>query len=504
MTLFLETIVNPSASSPPSFKEKNRAFSVVLFIELWERFGYYGMQSILVLFLIDQMHFMDRDANLLIGAFAAMTYTAPVLGGWVGDKVTGNRRAMLYGSIILTLGYLLLTQTTHSIMGIYFTMAVISTGNGLFKPNAATLVRRIYAHDNSQLDIAFTLYYMAVNVGSTVSMILCPILKNHYGWPAAFAGCFIGLTLGIVNYFLTQQKLVPYLPEKDKTRLSWTISGLVFSGIMACILCITYILQSATITALCIWGTALLILILWTVIYIKTAPQNRHGLKIMYILTLEGMLYFIFYQQMSTSLTLFAQRNINPVFYLGPYHLFNWSAGQFQALNPIFIMLLSPILTRIYRYQNHHNRDFSIATKFVFGFFFITLAFFLWWVSCLDSQTDHLSPWIMIYGYFFLSLGELLTSGLGLAVIARYIPSSINGFMTGSYFMATGISLYIGSKIANIAAPSNINTISDHMTLHSYQNLFLNLFITAIIVLVLLLLLLPFIRKLDKIHTNAC
>lgn len=491
----------------PSFspQEKNKAFSVVLFIELWERFGYYGMQSILVLFLIHKMHFIDQDANLLIGAFAAMTYAAPILGGWVGDKVMGNRRAMLYGSIILAFGYILLAEATFYTAGIYFTMAVISTGNGLFKPNAATLVRRIYDEDNSQLDIAFTLYYMAVNIGSTVSMLLCPILKNYYGWSAAFIACFIGLFLGIINYCLTRKRLKPYLSPKDQIRLSWSLSSLLFLGIISCIICLTFILQSPTVTSLCIWVASFLIVILWTLIYIKTENQHRNGLKIMYILTLEGMLYFVFYQQMSTSLTLFAERNINFAFYLGPYYLFNWSAGQFQALNPIAIMILSPILAKLYSWKNKHNQDFSIASKFVFGFTFIIFAFFIWWIACLKSQTTHLSSWVMIYGYFFLSFGELLTSGLGLAVIARYVPSSINGFMTGSYFMASGIALYIGSQIANIAAPKNINIASSHTTLLLYQNLFLNLFIAATIVLIMLLILLPFIKQWDKnYHQNKC
>lgn len=489
----------PSITAHP-FKEKNKAFSVVLFIELWERFGYYGMQSILVLFLINKMHFNDQNANLLIGAFSAMTYAAPVLGGWIGDKVIGNRRAMLYGSIILAIGYLLLAKATNNTTIIYLTMAIISTGNGLFKPNAATLVRRIYDQHDNELDIAFTLYYMAVNVGSTVSMLLCPILKDYYGWSAAFITCFIGLTLGILNYFVTRKRLNPYLPEKDQASLSWSLLGLIFLGIIAFISGMTFLLQSSTLIAICLWSAAALILGLWIIMYYKIDPACRYGLRIMYVLTLEGMLYFVFYQQMSTSLTLFAQRNINPAFYLGSYHLFNWSAGQFQALNPIAIIILSPILAKLYAYINKQTYDISIAAKFITGFSFVALAFGIWWFACFHAKTPQLSSWVMIYGYFFLSLGELLTSGLGLAVIARYVPTSMNGFMTGSYFMASGISLYIGSKIANLAALKDMTMATDHHMLSLYQNLFLNLFIAAVMVLVLLLVLFPLLQKWDRCY----
>lgn len=481
-----------------SLKKKNSAFSVVLFIELWERFGYYGMQSILALFLSQHMKFSDYDANLLIAAFGTMTYAAPALGGWIGDKVLGNQRAMLYGSIILALGYLLLASAMHYTGGIYVTMAIISTGNGLFKPNAATLVRRIYEENDSQLDIAFTLYYMAVNIGSTISMLLCPYLKDNYGWDAAFIACFVGLLLGIINYFITRKKLTSYVSPKDHSAISTSILSLIFVGIVLCSALITVILMFPTIAQWCISAAVILILFLWIQMYLKIDPSYRAGLRIVYLLTLEGMLYFVFYQQMSTSLTFFALRNVDLSFPIGSYHLFNWSAGQFQALNPIWIMILSPLLAKLYATLGNKQKDFSIATKFVSGFFFVGIGFFIWWITCLYTHTPYISSWVMVAGYFFLSLGELLTSGLGLAVIARYVPSSMNGFMTGSYFMASGISLYIGGKIANIAAPPDMNTLSADKTLVIYQGLFFNLFCLAVVALVILILFLPLLHKWDK------
>lgn len=485
-------------TTSPSIKKKNSAFSVVLFIELWERFGYYGMQSILALFLSQHMKFSDYNANLLIAAFGTMTYAAPALGGWIGDKILGNQRAMLYGSIILALGYLLLASAMHYTWGIYVTMAIISTGNGLFKPNAATLVRRIYEDNDSQLDIAFTLYYMAVNVGSTISMLLCPYLKDHYGWDAAFIACFVGLLLGIINYSLTQKRLISYVSPKDQQPISIYILGYIFIGIIASIALITLVITFPVIAQWCVVGAVILILGLWTRMYITMDSAYRSGLKIVYLLTFEGMLYFVFYQQMSTSLTFFALRNVDLSFSVGSYHLFNWSPGQFQALNPIWIMILSPLLAKLYAALGRKQKDFSIATKFVTGFFFVALAFGIWWTACLYSNTPYISSWIMVGGYFFLSLGELLTSGLGLAVVARYVPASMNGFMTGSYLLASGVAMYIGGIIANLAAPPDMNTLTPDKTLIIYQGLFLNLLILAAIAFVILTLFLPILHKWNK------
>lgn len=477
-----------------------KAFSVVLFIELWERFGYYGMQSILVLFLIYEMNFATRSANTLIGAFSAMTYVAPALGGWVGDKLLGNRKAMVGGTIILATGYFLLSVATGNNLTIFLSMAIISIGNGLFKPNAATLVRRIYDQDDSKLDAAFTIYYMAVNIGSTVSMLLCPYLKDHYGWKSAFLASFLGLVLGLVNYFITHRRLDPYLPEIEKQPLSTKLMAVTIFGVIIGIGICTIILKYPLLAQICVWIAAFTVIVLWGFTYYKSDSLHRPGLQLMYLLTVEGMLFFVFYQQMSTSLTLFAQRNINPAFYVGPYHLFSWSAGQFQALNPIWIMILSPILAKIYTYMSQKNYNMSIATKFVGGFICVAVAFLLWWVTCAYSQTTQLSSWLMVWGYFFLSLGELLISGLGLAVVARYVPASMNGFMTGAYFMASGVSMYIGSKIANIAAPANIEVLSPHQTLALYSKLFLNLSIMAVVALIILIALTPFAKKWDKYH----
>ena len=175
---------------------RTQSFTVVLLIELWERFGYYGMQAILLLFMVQQLGFSDARSNLLWGAFGALTYAAPAIGGWIGDKVLGSRRTMLLGAITLAVGYLLMSLPVAGTGLLYAAMGTITVGNGLFKSNAANMVRRIYEGDDSRLDGAFTIYYMAVNVGSTVSILLCPWLKDRFGWHVAFGMCCAGLVVG--------------------------------------------------------------------------------------------------------------------------------------------------------------------------------------------------------------------------------------------------------------------------------------------------------------------
>src|SRR3954447_26878544 len=179
---------------------QTRAFATIWLIELWERFGYYGMAALLVLYMVEKVGFRDTEANLVWGAFTALVYAAPAIGGWVGDPILGTRRTVPIGAAILALRYAMLSLPAQNLYFMYLSMGVIVVGNGLFKANAANMVRRIYEGDDASIDSAFTLYYMAVNVGSTVSMLLTPWIKDQWGWHAAFAVCCVGLLLGLVNY----------------------------------------------------------------------------------------------------------------------------------------------------------------------------------------------------------------------------------------------------------------------------------------------------------------
>jgi len=160
---------------------QTRSFSAVFLIEMWERFGFYGMQALLVTYMIKKLGFVDIRANLVFGAAAALIYTTPVIGGWIGDKLIGTRRTMRIGAMVLAVGYALLWLPNDSEYFLYFALGVIIVGNGLFKANAGNLVRKIYEGDDTRIDSAFTMYYMAVNVGSMISMTLTPWIRDYVG-----------------------------------------------------------------------------------------------------------------------------------------------------------------------------------------------------------------------------------------------------------------------------------------------------------------------------------
>lgn len=475
---------------------QTRAFSTLFLIELWERFGYSGMASLLVLFMVQKEGFGDQQANLIWGAFTALIYTAPTIGGWIGDKVLGTRRTVPIGAGILALGYLLLSIVGDGLYALYCAMGVIVVGNGLFKSNAANMVRRIYEGEDARIDSAFTLYYMAVNVGSTLSILLAPWIKDRFGWHAAFAICCAGLLLGLINYLVMLRSIAGVGSPPDEQPIRWDRLALVLIGAIASVAAVAFVIQHRDIAVTCVYIAGIVILAIFAYMIKTGAKHERAGLLTALILVLETLLFFIFYQQMSTSLTLFALRNVDWNQTLFGAHVFTWSAAQYQALNPIWIMLLSPLLAWSYRHFGKRGRDLPIAGKFAIGFAVVAIGFLIFGLSGASAIDGKVSSWFMFWGYGFYSLGELLVGALGLAMISRYVPLRMSGFMMGAYFVAVAISQYLGSVVANYASiPENI---SDPLaSLAIYTRLFNNLGLLAIGATVLALVLLPLTKRLS-------
>ncbi|MGG1947471.1 oligopeptide:H+ symporter [Trinickia sp. NRRL B-1857] len=485
-----------------SSASQTRSFTTVFLVEMWERFGYYGMGALLVLYMVERLGFGDARANLTWGAFTALVYAAPSIGGWVGDKILGTRRTMLFGAIVLAFGYGMLALPDERLSFLYTSLGVIVVGNGLFKANSANLVRRIYEGDDARIDSAFTIYYMAVNIGSTISILATPWIKDRWGWRAAFAVCCAGMILGVLNFFLRYRSLSHVGSGPDAKPVVWSRLGLVAIGAVGLGTAATFVLGNKTLAVTCVDIAGIIILALFGYMIAKCDRSERAGLVAALVLSAQSILFFIFYQQQMTSLTLFALRNVDPTFSLFGIHLFSWSAAQFQALNPIWIMALSPILASTYTRLAKGRGDLSIASKFALGYVAVAIGFLIYAFSGRYAVDGRVSSWFMVWGYGLNSLGELLVSGLGLAMIARYIPARMSGFMMGAYFLATGISQYLGSVVANYAQmPSNNLPATQSLTL--YTDLFGKLGWLAVAGVAMSLALLPLMRKLSDQHRRA-
>jgi POT family proton-dependent oligopeptide transporter len=424
---------------------------MIFFIEMWERFGFYGMQAIMVLYLVKRMGFTDAQSFNTYSAFTALIYSVIAIGGYIGDNILGTKRTILLGAVFLMVGYAILG--IPDIKSMFYGMGLIVVGNGFFKANPSSLLSKCYKENDPRLDGAFTLYYMAINIGSLFSMLLVPVIASHFNWQAGFSTCALGLLIGIGNYFYFYKtvKSIDSEPGKQtirfKSLLLIIVGGLIVSGLAS------YVLRHLIIAHLVLIAMAAGILYVFFAEIGKAEPELRGKLIAALILIVQGMIFFILYQQMPTSLNFYAINNVQHSV-LG----FAINPLSFQALNPFWIFIMSPVLAWVYTKLGSKNRDLSMPSKFTLG---ITLCAFSFLILALSKYSGNsqgiVSSWWIVGSYFLQSTGELLVSGLGLAMVAHLVPQRLMGFIMGAWFMGSASGIILGGMIAGLTnIPSNI------------------------------------------------
>jgi len=468
-----------------------KPFALIFFIELWERFGYYGMQALIVIYFINHLGFSDSIATITFGCFAALVYAFISIGGYIGDRVLGTKRTMLLGAIVLAIGYGLLSY--HPNTTIFYALAIIVAGNMLFKANPSSLISKLYDPNDHRVDGAFTMYYMAINIGSFCSQILCPILQVRYGFGSAFLICSIGLIIAIIAYLIFK----PILKDIGSAADFKPLRRLKLLYILVLLVVMTFVcrwLLTHLIVTNILLGISLIFTfgILFKFIINAKDTKERNNYIVCTVLIVEAILFFVLYQQMPTSLNLFAIRNTDCTI-LG----LTVPGPSFQSLNPFWIMLGSPILAWFYTRLGKKGKDFSMPTKFAFGMFLCSLGFLTlpFAIKYFATSKNLISGNWLIITYGFQSVGELLISGLGLAMVTKLVPQKVIGFVMGAWFMSSAVAMALGGFVAALASVPKGDIGDPGASLHIYSNLFLKLGIGAFIICIIMFIFVPKLKK---------
>ena len=288
-----------------------KPFYLIFFLEIWERFGYYGVQALLVLYMVQKMGFTDTHAYAFFAAFTALAYLLPCVGGYIGDHILGTKRTILLGSVVLAVGYLLLSLPDTPSYFLPLSLSVIAVGVGLFKANPSSLLSKVYEGTHHSRDSGFTLYYMAINIGSFLALNLTPILNKYFGWHVAFSFCFIGLVVAIINYLLMRHVVAEFGSYPDRHPLQKASFVLVILLTFVLIGASFLLLQHYQIVAWLLGIGTVLLLAYFFVLIGQAKPHERRGMILFVILFFQGIVFFVIYFQAPTSLTLFALRNVH-------------------------------------------------------------------------------------------------------------------------------------------------------------------------------------------------
>ena len=458
---------------PGGFFGHPRGLSTLFFTEMWERFSYYGMRAILLLFMTGAvaeggLGWDAAKAGPIYGLYTAMAYLAALPGGWIADRLIGQRRAVLIGGIIIALGHVSLTF--HALAFFYLGLVLIVVGTGLLKPNISTMVGTLYGPDDARRDAGFSIFYMGINIGAFAAPLVCGFLAQSEQWrgflagrglnPASswhwgFGAAAVGMTLGLIQYVLGGKRLGraglapasahdPAAHAKDRRNLF--IGLAIFAAIVAGAALLRLSIDDVTKYV----GYALIILPIAYFAFLFSqpwTPEERKHLWAIVLFFLFAALFWSAFEQAGSTLNLFADRFTNNRIFG-----FEYPASWFQSVNSLYIMFLAPFFAWLWVALARRRREPSSPTKFAYGLFFVGVGFLVMVGAALASGPagGRVSPAWLLSVYLIHTIGELCLSPVGLSTMTKLAPERVVSQMMGVWFLASSVGNFIGGQVAGV------------------------------------------------------
>ena len=498
----------------PEFLGHPLGLYVCFATELWERFSFYGMKFLLLLYLTKYHLFSDTNGLEVLGGYAALVYAMPVIGGLLADRYLGMRKAVIFGGVLLALGHLGMAmegeqarvdggevvRDDDALQVFYFSLALIVMGVGFLKPNISTIVGQLYSQEDPRRDAGFTIFYMGINIGAFTATLLCGYLGETYGWQYGFGAAGIGMVIGLITFIRGQKYLHdlaeprdPVLLEK-KTSLGLSHEWTIYLGALAGVFLVWQMLQfhGAVGLVLNLLSVAVLAGLGWF-IFFKCNSVERDRMLVLVILTLSTVVFWALFEQASGSMTLYADRVVDRNI-LG-YEL---TASQFGSLNAFFIFLFAPVFAWLWTFLGRRGLEPSTPVKFALGIVQAGLGFGALVLGAASPDTAGMvvGYWLVL-AYLLHTTGELCLSPVGLSAVTKLAVPNVVGVMMGSWFLATAYSEFVAAQLAKLAAIDTVNgAVKDiGAALASYTELFSSLLYVGLGAGLLLLLVSPLLRK---------
>jgi proton-dependent oligopeptide transporter, POT family len=455
-----ETLEQTSADT--RFFGHPRGLATLFFTEMWERFSYYGMRAILILFMTASvakggLGFSVVKAGAVYGFYTAMVYLMGLPGGWFADRIVGQRRAVLYGGILIVAGEFALMSP--GVGGFYAGLGLLIFGTGLLKSNASTMVGQLYGEKDRRRDSGFSIYYMGINLGALLSPLVCGYVGERINWRLGFGIAGLGMLVGLAQYLLGARHLgsaglhpvAPGSPEAGK-RIKRNIAlGAVAAAFVVGAFGLLAMTGVIAVTVERVSGALGVVLILvsagifaWLLLGRGWSPMERKRSGAMLVLFLASATFWAAYEQGGSSLNLFAERSTRNIIFG-----FNYPASWFQFVQPLFVMALAPAFAWLWIALG--KLEPSIPTKFTLGLLFGGIAFLILVPPARVAITGGLvSPWWLTGTYFLQTVGEMCLSPVGLSAFSKLAPARVAGMMMGLFFVSISIGDYLAGTAASL------------------------------------------------------
>ncbi len=436
---------------------------MLFFAEMWERFSFYGMRGILIFYLVQHWAFSQGEGNLILGAYGSMVYITPVLGGWLADRYLGQRKAVLFGGILLALGHLFMAfegtggQDDPTINVFWMALALIIVGSGFLKANISVMVGQLYKLTDSRRDAAYTIFYMGINVGAAAGTILVGYLGQTVGWAYGFGLSGIGMVAGLIVFVLGKNALrgageAPSLLPKNKELL-------IYIGGFAAVAVMWFLIQYRDVIQLLliVCGVGLLGYVLFEAFKLPKQPRERI-FAILFLIALNPLFWGLF-DQAPGSLNIYTDEHIDTG---------NIPASVFQSINPIYIILFAPLFAGLWQFLGKRGLEPSAPAKFALALFQVGAGFLVFAWGAQSVGMEAMTPVIFLFLIYLLhTTGELCLSPVGLSAMNRLAPKFMASLIMGAWFYMTAVGSFVAGKIGE-ATGGESGEMSKELTLSIY------------------------------------
>ncbi len=443
LAIFLTVGAKIAIQKEPEFAGHPKGLYMLFFAEMWERFSYYGMRALLIFYLTQHWLFNDGKSTLIYGAYTSLVYITPVLGGYLADRYLGQRKAVLFGGVLLAAGHSLMAvegvggQSDPTINVFWTALAFIIVGSGFLKANISVMVGQLYKLTDLRRDGAYTIFYMGINLGAAVGTILVGYLGQTIGWGFGFGLAGIGMLAGLVVFVLGKSALrgageAPALLSKAR---EFTIYGIGFAAVAVIWALVQY--QDVIQTLLIISGVSLLGYVLYESFKLPKEPRERM-FAILFLISLNPLFWGLF-EQAGGSMNLFTDRYVDRA---------GVPASIFQSINPIYIILLAPLFAGLWQWLGRKGREPSAPAKFGLALAQMGIAnlILVWGAEAFGIAA--MTPVIFVFLYYLLATtGELCLSPVGLSAMNRLAPSFLASLIMGAWFYMTAVGNFVAGKI---------------------------------------------------------
>ncbi len=430
----------------------------LFFAELWERFSFYGMRALLVLYLVDEL-FKDLEngkdvAYEIYAAYGSLVYFTPAIGGMIADRVIGHKNSIMLGALLMCIGHFTMAFQNEIIF--YMSLGLLIIGNGFFKPNISSMVGGLYEQGDVRRDGGFTIFYLGINLGAFIAPLICGWLGDRYGWHYGFGAAGFGMAVGLVVFWYggligiygdqgeqPEEQQVKTVGGFNVRYLVYALSFL-FVPVFALLVQFNQVVVFGETGLLSFILLALLFLVAVFLFYVCAVSDSvtRNRLIVVAVLTFFVTVFWSFFEQAGSSLTLFAKEHVN---------LVGLTAAQTNSINPGYIIFLAIPFSMMWNWLEARNLNPNTMIKFGLGILQLGLGFLVFAFSArFMDDGARVSMMFLMVGYLLITSGELFLSPIGLAKVTELSPAKLVSFMMGVWFLSSSFAHYIAGYIAKL------------------------------------------------------